>query len=379
MSPVGRPIEREYFPEHESDLCKGLTYIGRILEDPDYYVWGCSPVYDDQGKVHVYFARWHKKHTRFAWCGSCEIAHAVGDSPEGPFRVEGVAVEGRGGDAWDGWAIHNPNACRVDGRYYIFFMATTGKALGISREKAMSDYLKDQGSDVPSWESHRRFGHSPSRDVYWHLLSEKRVGCAVADDPYGPWERVSDAGPLIDAGEEGAWDDFLVTNPAYLAHPDGSSWLYYKGCNRREMEEVHGNRRYGVAIADSIEGPYEKHPGNPVVDLSTFGDNKQLEDAYVFVYKGKIHLVCRDMEFFNHTVGLHFTSDDGIQWEGPTVAYYGLHQYDPEEPVLGLARESQLERPQVLMRDGVPEYLYVGVVGGIGMTSSGAVLRIDWH
>ena len=46
-------VERDCFPENESDFCKSLTYIGRILEDPDYYVWGCSTVYDDEGKVHV--------------------------------------------------------------------------------------------------------------------------------------------------------------------------------------------------------------------------------------------------------------------------------------------------------------------------------------
>ena len=188
-----------------------------------------------------------------------------------------------------------------------------------------------------------------------------------------------DLEPTIPRGSKEAWDDFLVSNPAFFRHPDGRNWLYYKGCNAEEMNSFHGNRRYGVAIADSMEGPYHKHPDNPVIDLSTFGDNKQLEDACLFVYKGKIHMICRDMGFFNRTVGLHFTSDDGIKWDGPKVAYYGLHQYDEDEPVLGLAREGHLERSQVLMKDGIPEYLFVGTVGGTGKTSTGAVLKIDWR
>jgi hypothetical protein len=89
-------------------------------------------------------------------------------------------------------------------------------------------------------------------------------------------------------------------------------------------------------------------------------------------------MICRDMGFFNRTVGLDLTSDDGITWSDPKVAYYGLHQYYENEPVLGLAREGHLERSQVLKKDGVPEYLFVGTVGGIGMTSTGSVLKIDW-
>ena len=41
-------------PPISSDFEKGLTPLGRILEHPDYNVWGCSPIYDDEGRVHVF-------------------------------------------------------------------------------------------------------------------------------------------------------------------------------------------------------------------------------------------------------------------------------------------------------------------------------------
>ncbi|MHC5017448.1 MAG: hypothetical protein ACYSN9_06955 [Planctomycetota bacterium] len=41
-----------------SDFCKGLAPVGRILEDPDHYVWGCSPIYGPDGRIHVFYSKW---------------------------------------------------------------------------------------------------------------------------------------------------------------------------------------------------------------------------------------------------------------------------------------------------------------------------------
>ena len=44
--------------ERLSDFCRRLEPVGRILELPDWRVWGCSPLDGPDGKVHVFFARW---------------------------------------------------------------------------------------------------------------------------------------------------------------------------------------------------------------------------------------------------------------------------------------------------------------------------------
>lgn len=112
-------------------------------------------------------------------------------------------------------------------------------------------------------------------------------------------------------------------------HPGGKYWLYYKSWNTAEYEEakgkrIRGNRKYGLAIADELEGPYVKYQGNPVIDFSAKGEHQQLEDSFVWHENGKVKLIARDMGFFSHDVGLYFESKDGIKWGQPKIAYCGL-------------------------------------------------------
>jgi len=82
--------------------------------------------------------------------------------------------------------------------------------------------------------------------------------------------------------EEDAWDNFCTSNPSFLKHPDGRYWLYYKSWNSREYyhytdPKIRGNRKYGLAIAENLLGPYVKYQGNPVIDFSGRGNNAQFE------------------------------------------------------------------------------------------------------
>lgn len=75
-----------YPEESVSDFCRLLEPVGRILEEEGYYVWCCAPIFDDEGKVHVFYSRWPKQYKMGGWIGRCEIAHAVADRPEGPYK-----------------------------------------------------------------------------------------------------------------------------------------------------------------------------------------------------------------------------------------------------------------------------------------------------
>lgn len=61
------------------------------------HVWGSSPIIGPDGKVHLYVAQWErpaddnfggqaKDGKETGWMVSSEIAHYVGDTPEGPFE-----------------------------------------------------------------------------------------------------------------------------------------------------------------------------------------------------------------------------------------------------------------------------------------------------
>src|SRR5438067_1077214 len=206
-----------------SGFSKHLRPIGRILEFENYYVWCNAPIDGPDGKVHVFFSRWPATKGMGGWINSSEIAHAVADIAEGPYEVVGTVLVPRGTGHWDATTCHNPHIKKIGDRYALFYM-----------------------------------GNSNGK------TDTKRIGMALADSLDGPWKRPDQ--PLLEPGPPGGWDDHCTTNPSLIIHPNGQYWLYYKSWNTAEYEQgkppVRGNRKYGLAIADKLEGPYQKHPRN---------------------------------------------------------------------------------------------------------------------
>jgi hypothetical protein len=331
-----------------SEFSQHLQPVGRILENPAYTIWGCSPIYGPDGKVHVFHSRWKNEAGFGGWITCCEIAHAVGDSPEGPFETVDVAIAPRGGDWWDGGSCHNPTIHKVGDQYVLFY-------LGVS-----------------------------DGTVY-----TKRVGMAVSDSLYGPWKRTDE--PIIQPDPDpAAWNSMCTTNPAFLQHPNGELWLYYKSwrINDWKKDIANGlreatvdvgkftNRQYGLAKATQLEGPWKKVGNTPIIDLSHLGDNAQSEDAYIWIEDGMFKMIMRDMGYWNHEYGLLFESTDGVNWGMPTVAFFEGGRYFPEE-TLHIEREGRMERTQLLMKDGKPEYAFFAMVGGPYQTATGAVIKLN--
>lgn len=322
-----------------SDFSKKLKPVGRILEEEGYYVWCNTPIYDTDGKVHVFYSRWPEKFGMGGWIHQCEIAHALADSAESEFKYLETVLAPRPG-FFDATTCHNPHIQLVDDLYCLFYM-----------------------------------GNSNGK------TNTKRIGLATSKSLNGPWKRTDS--PLLEAGETGKWDDHCTTNPAFLRHPNGEYWLYYKSWNTKEYDDadgqkIRGNRKYGLAIAKSVTGPYKKYENNPVIDFSKPGNNEQLEDAFVWFEDGKFKLIARDMGFFNHEYGLYFESGDGLNWKDPEIAWYETDHYFQQPPrPKHLSRYGRLERPQILMSNGKTEYLFTTTQGGKYNTASGFVFKIQ--
>lgn len=359
-----------------SDFCERLKPCGRILELEGYNVWCCSPIYGDDGRVHVFYSRW--KDDFNYWVADCEIGHAVADRPEGPYRHVDVALKGRGGTEWDSWSCHNPTIHKVGNKYALLYMGSDGSGLDITK------------NDLPGmdWNAYK--------PRFMKLVESKRIGLAVADSLNGPWKRISDQKPLIEPSPED-WDGIMTTNPALVQLPGGRFRLYYKSIDWKSWREIFGIRRYGAAEADRLEGPYTKYNDNPVLTFEHMQprfianessakskekeyefETAQVEDAYVWQEAdGTFRMICRDMGFFNHEYGLYLESSDGLDWSAPPKVAYRDSAFYFHEEMPGLAREGRLERPQILMKDGVPDYLFCAFRGGKYKTASGAVLKIE--
>jgi hypothetical protein len=325
-------------PSAFSEFSRHLQPIGRVLEIPDTYVWCNAPIEDEKSRVHLFFSHWEKRRGMGGWINASVISHAVADRPEGPYTVVGPVLTPRGPGFWDATTCHNPHIQKVGDRYALFYM-----------------------------------GNSNGK------TDTKRIGLALADSLDGPWTR-PDA-PLLLPGPAGAWDDHCTTNPSYIQHPNGQSWLYYKSWNTAEYDAgsppVRGNRKYGLAIADRLEGPYRKVSANPIIDFSSRGENRQLEDAFFWHEADRFRVVSRDMGIFGHNVGLYMDSADGLKWSEPTIAFRPVASYVDQPPApKHLSKYGRFERPQMLMRNGRPAYMFTTTQGGAYETSSPFIFRI---
>jgi hypothetical protein len=85
------------------------------------------------------------------------------------------------------------------------------------------------------------------------------------------------------------------------------------------------------------------------------------------------------MGVYSQEVGLYLDSQDGRAWAFPKIAFLPLRDYGVAQPPApaGLKRYGRLERPQQLLREGRPEYLFCASQGGAAGTASGFVLRLS--
>ncbi|MFC7338765.1 glycoside hydrolase family protein [Haloferula chungangensis] len=290
-----------------------LEYVGIAVEEPDYHVWGSSPVIGPEGKTHLFVARWPIASGFGGWLTHCEIARYLGESPEGPFEFKEVVAQGTGKKTWDHQSPHNPNVQRIGDRYVLSFIANAG---GSRKE----------------------------------LAASQRIGMMVADHPAGPWKKLGEDGLILSPPEDPeVWSyrsTVGVNNPALFAHPDGRFFLYYKAMKKGDV------RRMGVAIADTIEGPYVFHK-EPLTSNQT-----EIEDGYAFFENDRVFLLTTHN---SAGTGYLWESENGIDFGDPILGYDRMASYLGSDVVdaAKILRGKKFERPQLLLQKGHPSHLYV--------------------
>jgi len=288
-----------------------------VLADPDWYVWGGSMIEGDEGGFHLFHSRWRRDNPRGmkGWLYESEIARAVAERPEGPYRPAGVVLAGLGGEGWGSVTAHNPCIRRFEGRYHLYFVSTWD-----------SDHMDTDWRD--------------------HQFSQ-RVGVAVADELGGPWRRVEQ--PVC---QPAGCIHHYTTNPSVTRMPDGRYLMMLKGLDQEGgWPPVHG-----VALADSPTGPFA------VQDEPCLPPGLHAEDPDVRYdrHRGRFLAVFKDWRG-QHTgtqggIGL-IESDDGLRWRKgahPLVCLRELVWDDGSTTPL-----AHLERPQLhLDADGRPDMLF---------------------
>lgn len=299
-------------------LADHWEYVGIAIEEPDYHIWGSSPIMDEKGRVHLFASRWtNKLGVDPGWRSHSEIAHYVSNSPEGPFKFVDVTLKGTGKNTWDKYGAHNPAIHKVGDEYILLYIAN---------------------------DNYKTPPHS----------SNQNIGMMKSKSLYGPWKKVGKDGLILKPSSNPKFWTYKsmcgVANPALLQHPNGGFMLYFKAKTKEGI-------KMGVAFAEHIEGPYVQYP-EPVTR-----NNRIIEDGYAFVYEGKICLLTTD----NHGIikqggGLLWKSTDGINFVEYEAGFNLFSDYIRKDAFKNCriiyGTEYKFERPQVLFINGQLAYMY---------------------
>ncbi len=292
------------------------------FSDDEWYIWGGS-VIEAEGQYHMYYSRWPKKHHFNAWLTYSEVAHAVADSPTGPWKHLDVALPERDSMYWDCHNTHNPTVKKFNGKYYIYYTGNNGDRVV------------------------RKEGYN------WSHRNNQRIGVAVAEHPNGPWKRFDQ--PLIEMPEDSlAHDALMMANPSVTRHPDGRYILVYKCVGKKRPLPGGGPVVHMVAFADSPTGPFTKYP-NPVFTAEGF--DFPAEDPYIWTEDEKLYAIVKDFRGTFTKAGQSlalFESVDGIDWKLSENALVSTMQIKWEN---GTQKVKHLERPQLFLKDGKPHTL----------------------
>ncbi len=287
-----------------------------IKADAGNWNWCMAPIYDEQGKLHVFNSIIP---LNGSWVKNSRIGHYVADRPEGPYEFVGNTF------ASDEATYHNPQVSKVGDVYVLVFMKNKHKE-----------------------------------------TNRQEVGIATAKSLDGPWKE-SPLNPVIPASGNMAGAEIIhASNPTFVAAPDGRFRIYYKSMTGKFAPKK-PFREISLAISDRIEGPYVNFVGNPII---SYADRElDIEDPYAFHYKGFYYMIVEDRLGVKDMLegnpvsarqnrpggfrpGLIYSSKDGIHWGEPKVGYQTNEFY------FG-AKLARSERPHILWKKGKPECLFL--------------------
>lgn len=314
-----------------------------VLKSDDYYIWGASPIKGEDGLYHLYYSRWKKEYGFLAWVTHSEVAHAVSEKKEGPYRFNDLALPARGAKFWDGLNTHNPTIHFFEGKYYLYYTGNTGDGRN----------MKTELNPI-----HR---------------NNQRIGVAVSDSPYGPWKRMD--APIIDVSADStAHDSKMMANPSITQTPDGKYLMVYKAVSKRKGGVWGGPVVHLCAISDSPVGPFKKYP-HPI--FTATGSDFPAEDPYIWCQDGLFYAIVKDMHGSFTDKGrslVLFYSKDGLDWKPVKKTLVSVPEIRWKDGTL--TKLVHLERPQLLIEDGKPTMLFLAADGMADYTKEGVSFNV---
>lgn len=279
-----------------------------VFKVPGYHCWGPQISKGDDGKYYLIYSRWEKQGGN--WLTTSEIALAIADQAEGPYKHLKVLLKGRGPGHWDELMAHNPKLKRFGDQYYLYYIS------------------------------------SKEGPTHGHIRDSQRIGVAVSSSITGPY--TPSAAPII---EPESPVHNITVNPGVTQMPDGRYLMILKGdIKPKKPEERMPQRVQGLAISTSPAGPFKMLPDVAIQDIDT-------EDASIWYdqIRKKYFAVFHAHKY----IGL-IESSDGLEWQ--RAAHYEITKNElMRTDGSTLRTKAPLQRPSIFIEDGEPHTLCLAV------------------
>lgn len=297
---------------------------------PGFNVWCNGVIKGEDGKYHMYFSRWPSIRGHEAWVTHSEIAHGVSDQLMGPYKFSDVCLPARGNQFWDGAMTHNPHILKYQGKYYLY-------------------YTGDHGSGY--WDTTVETVKPKMSAVEWWInRNNQRIGVAVSNSPYGPWQRFDQ--PLINIvpGKR------TTGVPTVFLRPDGEFSMVYKYVVDKPGFKG-GPVKHVIATSKSPMGPFIDYDkpfiSSPKTDFP-------IDDHVEWYQDHKYYCIAKDHGDSLTKYGvalLLFESTNGFDWKlsaNPLVHEFAITFKDGDKMEF-----DRLEMPKVYLENGKVKALFL--------------------
>lgn len=123
-------------------------------------------------------------------------------------------------------------------------------------------------------------------------LTSSEIALAVSDKLEGPYQHLK---VLLKGRGPGHWDELMAHNPKLKRFGDKYYLYYISSKNGPSRGHIRDSQRIGVAVSDSILGPYTRsekpiiHPKKPLYNLTVNpGVTEMADGGYLMILKGDI-------------------------------------------------------------------------------------------
>lgn len=296
-----------------------------IFRDSTFYHWCSSVIKGEDGKYHLFYSRWKRTYTFYAWLTHSTIAHAVADHPAGPYHYQNTVLDFekdvyRKGDMI---TAHNPKIKYFEGKYYLYFCSTS-----LDRDISNEELIETA-----------RGGYSHKN---WQPLRvNQRTFVASSESLNGEFS--IDEKPLL---EPDGPIETLVVNPAIVQGVDKRYYLIVKG---DKPGSTKFERNQAVAVSNYPDRGFVLQDKPVIQDWDT-------EDMSLWCdQKNSVYYAC----FHAHTYIGMMVSSNGLDWKKAL----DFKIMKKEIPLYGggCILPDRMERPFVFFENNAPKVLSLAV------------------